>query len=249
MLTTTTTTTTSTGCEGETDVLDLFETELVQSNLGGAGPDFGFEGIRFEDAGIHEGQPFDMIVTATGPYEPLKSMDNGYECGQPTAGCTTGHFAQISVTAGTQVDLTIEFQDSATQAPMTLSSFIFSLHDIDRLDASVEEVIYISGFTDAVILDKATEVVSTLESDGRTKLTSGKDGTDCDDPQHPDRLSSVTCSGAVIDHKKRSAAFLFKDTSSIALTFEVTCNNCTANSGRAFLFAGETNLLSCAGKH
>jgi len=221
----------------------MFETELVQSNLGGAGPDFGFEGMRFEDAGIHEGLPFDMVVTATGPYTPQKSTDNGYECGQPSTGCTTGHFAQISVAAGTQVDLTIEFQDSTTQNPVTLSSFMFSLHDIDRLDTSVEEVIYISGFTDAVILDNATEVVSTLEPDGRTKLTSAKDGTHCDDAQHPDRLSRVTC------RMKRSATFLFKDTSSIALSLEVTCNNCTANSGRAFLFAGETILVSCAGKN
>lgn len=227
----------------------MFETELVQSNLGGAGPDFGFEGIRFEDAGTHEGQPFDMVITATSPYKPLKSTDNGYECGQPAMGCTTGHFAQISVTAGTQVDLTIEFQNSATQDPITLSSFIFSLHDIDRLDKHVEEVIYISGFTDEVILDTLTEVVSTLESDGRTKLTSGKDSTDCDDPLHPDRLLTVTCNGVAIDQKKRSAAFLFKDTSSIALSLEVTCNNCTENNGRSFLFAGETNLLGCAGKH
>jgi len=227
----------------------MFETELVQSNLGGAGPDFGFAGMRFEDAGIHEGQPYDMVVTATGPYEPLKSMDNGYECGQPTAGCTTGHFAQISVTAGTQVDLTIEFQDSATQKPMTLSSFMLSFHDIDRLSAKVEEVIYITGFTDAVILDDATEVVSTVEADGRTKLTSKKDGTACDDPEHPDRLASVTCSGVAIDQKKRSAAFLFKDTSSIALSLEVTCNDCTAGEGRDFRFAGETNLVSCTGKH
>jgi len=251
MLTTTvtTTTTTSTGCKGETDVIDMFETELVQSNLGGAGPDFGFEGMRFEDAGISDGQPFDMIVTANLPYRPQKSADNGFECGQPTTGCTTGHFAQISVAAGTHVDLTIQFQDSATQKPMTLSSFIFSLHDIDRLDSSVEEVIYISGFTDGVILGSDTEVVSTLESDGRTKLTSGQDGTACDNPSNPDRLGSVTCSGTVIDQKKRSAAFLFKDTSSIALSLEVTCNKCAANSGRSFLFAGETNLVSCAAKH
>jgi len=227
----------------------MFETELVQSNLGGAGPDFGFEGMRFEDAGIHEGQPFDMVVTATGTYTPKKSTDNGFECGQPTTGCTTGHFAQISVAAGTHVDLTIEFQDSGTQKPVTLSSFMFSLHDIDRLSSKVEEIIYISGFTDAVILDAATEIVSTLEPDGRTKLTSGQDGTACDDPQNPVRLSSVTCSGVAIDQKKRSAAFLFKDTSSIALSLEVTCNNCSANSGRSFLFAGETNLVSCASKH
>jgi len=227
----------------------MFETELVQSNLGGKGPDFGFEGMRFEDAGTHEGQPYDMVVTATSDYTPTKSTDNGYECGQPRAGCTTGHFAQISVAAGTQVDLTIEFQDSATQQPITLSSFVFSVHDIDQLSEKEEEVVTIGGFEDTAILDSATEVTAALLADGRTKLTSSKAGTACDDPEHPDRLSSVTCSGVAIDQKKRSAAFLFKDASSIDLSLEVTCNNCTAGSGRSFRFAGETNLISCPGKH
>jgi len=204
--------------------------------------------MRFEDAGISDGVPFDMVVTVALPYTPQKSADNGFECGQPTTGCTTGHFTQISVAAGTKVDLTIQFQDSATQAPITLSSFIFSLHDIDRLDSTVEEVIYISGFTDSAILSSDTEVVSTLEADGRTKLTSAQDGTACDNPSNPDTLGSVTCSGTAIDQKKRSAAFLFKDTSSISLSLEVTCNACAADSGRSFLFAGETNLVSCATK-
>merc|ERR1719247_1356997 len=62
---TTVTTTTSTGCKGETDVLDVFNSRLGHTNLGGAGPDGGTLDMRFEEVGIFEGKPYDMVIEAT----------------------------------------------------------------------------------------------------------------------------------------------------------------------------------------
>jgi len=202
--------------------------------------------MRFEGVGKIDGSPYDIVVETTSTYTPGTNLDNGFECGQPAAGCTTGRFMQINVKAGTTVDLTISFQDSATQAPVTIPSFLFSVHDIDQLSSTEREIVQIGGFTDSVHLDSNTEVTSSVESDGRTKLTPQEDGTSCDDPTNPLDLSSVTCDGVAINQKRRSAAFLYQDTSSISLILEVSCDGCPASSSRSFLFTGDTNLVTCA---
>jgi hypothetical protein len=240
------------GCKGETELIDIFNSQIVHSNLGGSGPDGGYAGLRYEGAGTMQGRLFDIVVNVASAYEPATPTDNGFECGLPAAGCPTGHFGRINVATGTSVDLTISFQDSATQQPVTLSKFLFSLHDIDKFDtgaanSTIDKIIYIGGFQEA-IFDNATEVGATLQSDGRTKLEPYELGTDCDDPDNPARLGKKRCDGKTIDQRKRSAAFVFAETSSISLTLEAACNGAEcAESGRNFLFAGDTNLVGCGG--
>jgi len=244
---TTVTTTTSTGCKGETDVLDVFNSRLGHANLGGAGPDGGLKQMRFEGIGYHEGVQYDMVVEVQsgGTYTPANNLDNGFECGQADAGCVNGRFVQVSVAAGTSVDLTISFQDSATQDPITLSSFLLSFHDIDQLSSSMKERISISGFSavegsnEGAIVSNSTDVGVALADDGRTQLTSKKDGTLADNPINPLALDDAA--------KKRSAAFLFENTDSIDLTLEVT-GTVASGTGRSFLLTGDTNLVSCAGR-
>lgn len=206
--------------------------------MGGAGPDDGALNIRYEEAGVFGGKPFDIVVEATSGYSAGNAAETGYECGLPANGCITGHFGSINVLAGTSVDLTIGFQESATQVPITLSKFLFSLHDLDNAaDNTTGEIVYVSGFGDDSSI--GPDIAMSVESDGRTKLTPKKadDGTT---PVNPLTLSA--------DAEKRSAAFVYEDASSISLTLEVPCNGCADGDSRNFLFAGDTNLVTCPGK-
>jgi hypothetical protein len=244
--TTVTTTTTSTGCKGEVDLLSFFDSSLGHSNLGGAGPDAGKANMRFENIGMSLGRPYDLVVEAVGGYTAANNGDNGFECGQPSAGCTSGHFGQVSVAAGTSVELKLHFEDSDTQAAVTLTSFLFSLHDIDQFSGTLQEMIYITGFSGNPVLATDTEVGVSTESDGRTKFSSTEAGTLADDPDDPLRLRDVTAGGATVDQRKRSVAFLFEDTSSISMTLEVS--GTSAGTGRSFFFSGDTNIVTCPGR-
>lgn len=224
-------------------MLDFFNSKMEHSNLGGKGPDEGAETMRFESIGVTgaDNKPFDMVITTVGDYKPSDNKDNGFECGQPDAGCTTGHFAQVSVATETSVDLLISFQDSATQVPVTLDKFLFSIHDVDQFSSKMQEKITISGFIDQPIRSLDSEV----GIDAAGVITSTKDGTLADDPEEPFRLGNVKVDGKLVDQRKRSVAFVYEGVSSISLTLEVTCDSCGQTGGRTFLFSGDTNLVTC----
>merc|ERR1719313_697857 len=100
--------------------------------------------MRYEGIGVKDGAGYDMVVTATSTYSPAQVLDNGFECGRPQEGCINGRFGSISVAKGTSVDLQIEFQTATTQAPLTLDSFLFSIHDIDQFNSQMKEKVYIT---------------------------------------------------------------------------------------------------------
>lgn len=199
--------------------------------------------MRFEGVGQLDGLPYDLVVTSTTAYTPGNNLDNGFECGQPSAGCVNGRFVKISVAAGTRVDLTFSFQDSATQVPVTIPRLLFSVHDIDQLSDDAREHVYISGYDDDVIVDDDAEFVHSIQADGSMRLRSNHVGTSADDPTNPLALSA--------NQLKRSAAFVYSGASSIDLSLEVTCDaggGCPDGTSRNFLFTGDTNLVTCAGK-
>lgn len=205
--------------------------------------------MRFEEVGTFNDKLFDMVVETSGDYKAANPSENGFECGQPSAGCINGRFAQVSVAVNSSVDLKISFQDSVSHAPVTLNKFLMSFHDVDQVSSKLQEKIYIAGFAGAPITALGSEVTVSTEADGRTLLTSTKDGTSCDDPKNPMNLGIVTCSGQSVNQKKRAAAFVFENTAEISVTFQVTCDNCgQTNTGRSFLFTGDTNLVTCAGR-
>jgi len=245
VVTTTGTTTTSTGCKGETDLLDFFNSDLAHNNLGGKGPNAGEANIRYEGIGESDGKSFDLVVEAVSGYTTSNSPDNGYECGMTSASCTTGRYGRIDVAAGTTVDLRLSFQDSGTKDPVTLSSFLFSIHDFDQLDSTVKEEVFITGFIGTPIVSNSSEVNVRKESDGRTRLKSTMVECDGDDPLNPMFLGPLACGGKNIDTKTRSVAFLFKEKQSIAMTLEATCSGCAPGSHRSFIFTGNTNLVTC----
>lgn len=207
--------------------------------------------MRYEGIGIKDGNGYDMVITAETAYTAGEVLNNGYECGRPQEGCINGRFGAISVAKGTKVDLRISFQDAHTQTPLTLDSFLFSIHDIDQFSAVMKEKIYITGFTGNVIVANNTEVAVGTADDGRTSITSRQQGSNfgADNPVDPLRL--VTVGG--VDQMKRSVAFLFEGVDSIAMTFEVTCDACQASTsgetGRTFFFSGDTSLVTCAGRN
>lgn len=220
----------------------MFDSVLDHNNLGGAGPDGGILEMRYQEIGLFQGQPYDMVVTATSPYTASNNGENGFECGNVADGCINGRYAQINVAKGTSVDLTVSFQDSVTLSPVTLGSFLFSIHDIDQFSSAVQEKVYITGFSGEPIADNATEVAITTEDDGRTLLTSTMDGTAADNAPNPMELSTAP------HLKKRAVAFVFQNTDTISMTLEVTDTGSSAEAvtGRSFHFTGDTDLVTCA---
>lgn len=227
-------------------MLDLFNSDLAHNNLGGKGPNAGDANIRYEGVGVSNGKSFDLVIEAASAYTPGNSPDNGYECGMESSSCTTGRYAQISVAAGTSVDLTLSFQDSTTRNPVTLSSFLFSIHDFDQLDSTVKEEVYITGFTGTPIVSNSSEVNVKKQADGRTRFQSTMVECDGDDPLNPMFLGPLTCGGKSIDTKARSVALLFGNTDSIAMTLNATCSGCAPGKHRNFIFTGNTNLVPCS---
>lgn len=234
-------------------MLNFMDAKLEHSNLGGVGPDVGEQNMRYEGIGYLNGEDFDMVIEATSPYKAANNKDNGFECGQPSGGCINGRYAQVNVAIDSKVDLTISFQNSVTQEPVSLNKFMLSFHDIDQFGslneggAKVKERIYITGFSGSAIVANNTEVGVREEDDGRTRITSTAEGALCDNPPNPLNLETVTCEGRTVDQMKRSVAFVFENTNSISVTFEVTCNDCEPGGGRSFLITGDTNLVHCPG--
>merc|ERR1719345_617480 len=87
---------------------------VLRSNLGGAGPDSGPEGILF--GGVLVGK--DLLVSATSAYTPNMLNPSG---GVLRNGARQG-FGVINMASGSSVDLTFSFVDAIDGSPKTLAN-------------------------------------------------------------------------------------------------------------------------------
>lgn len=112
---------TSESCE-DSNVLDLRETKLMYSNLGGLGPDLGSDrGILLSDVLPHSGKVVDMRITATNEYH---AKDN-------TLNKVTGKILNLNLKTSTATDFLFEFLDRAGE-PTEVKPFYMTLLDVDH---------------------------------------------------------------------------------------------------------------------
>ncbi|EOD07323.1 hypothetical protein EMIHUDRAFT_198762 [Emiliania huxleyi CCMP1516] len=208
------------------NLIDFSLATLQNNNLGGAGPDpdDSPENMHLASVGMTaDGEPFDLIITSETEYVPRNAANhNGIN----------GAIPQINLGQNETVTLRFDFVDSNGQ-PVVLSEFFFTYYDLDQETdlPSGAESLTASGFVKYDV-DPNTELDISTALDGSVTFSSTRRGTLDDNPTDPLSLTS--------EQRSRSVTLLYRDTSTVRLTYSTTAAVCspTPCGGRNFLFAG-----------
>merc|ERR1719389_954691 len=92
-------------CQTCSNAIAVDLSNVVQNNLGGAGPDTGDEEIRYANAMTVAGQSVDVVLVAPNAYETPKPERNGIKAGDPS-----GNFGRFTIRTGTTTDMQFRFQ-------------------------------------------------------------------------------------------------------------------------------------------
>ena len=92
---------------------------LVQNNLGDQGPGTGDPVMKFEDVGVYESRPIDLVV----------SVGNEYVVNNPASNKVNGNVGQFNLQADHQAVFEFCFVDRSKKS-VTLDKFSITLHDI-----------------------------------------------------------------------------------------------------------------------
>lgn len=222
-------------CEGGR-TLDLTSTTILQSNLGGQGPDGGAETLVY--GGVFPGT--NLVISALSPYTPNLLNANG---GVLHNGLHGG-FGVINMACDSSVDLKFQFVDANTGTPVTPAPFVFTWFDSDHgMAHTSREAITVRGFTSYHVTDNAAldiaEIGSGLGEDalaagqGEATFTSTMRGGKVDNPTSPLSLSRLQAD--------RTVAILFQDKSEFTVTLSET--GYANPQGRNFYFSGSSALV------
>lgn len=223
----------------EVEELALCETslmfdEVLQSNLGGQGPDDGEEALIFGNVAPDT----NLVITATTSYTPNSLNPTG---GVTHNGARDG-FGVINMASGTSVDLVFRLVDSATGAAKSIGDFAITFFDGDHgMAHESREAITVSGFTSYIIAAESTLDVDPIQVDadsraagnGIAKFTSKMRGSKVDNPLEPMSMNTL--------QRRRTVALLFENKSE----FQVTASESgyTNPQGRNIFFAGASSLI------
>jgi len=206
---------------------------VKRSNLGGAGPDSGEEGILYGN--VAPGT--DLLVSANTPYTPNMLNPNG---GVLRNGVHQG-FGMINMASGSSVDLMFTLKDSSTGADKIVPNFVVTFFDGDHgMGHESRESIAVTGYTDYIVADNSDLVVDTTSTDedlglgaGQGTFTSTLRGNKEDNPLAPLSLSDL--------QSRRSVSVYFEDTSAFGVV--LTEAGYVNPQGRNIFFAGTSNLM------
>lgn len=153
--------------------IDIAASTVTHSNLGGYGPDSGDETLVFSNAGTTpDGTDFDISIAA----------DSGYAVNNANAnGIGNKVFGKINIltnSSGVSSAFTFSLVDSATQQPVVLDEFAFSVYDFDMGASNNAEFAIASDYK----LESTTEIAVEAEADGRTRFSATEVGTGSDNP-------------------------------------------------------------------
>lgn len=209
-------------------------TNVLQSNLGGQGPDEGEEALIFGNVAPNT----NLKIVATTPYTPNSLNPAG---GVMHNGVRDG-FGVINMGSSSTVDLTFQLVNSQTGLPKTISDFAITFFDGDHgMSHESREAITVSGFTSYIIAAESTLDVDPIQVDaesraagnGIAKFTSKMRGSKVDNPLAPFEMNTL--------QRRRTVAFLFEDKSEFQVTASET--GYTNPQGRNILFAGASSLI------
>lgn len=218
--------------------MDFMAATVLQSNLGGQGPDDGQKILEFQN--VMPGT--NLVVKATSEYSPNSLNADG---GVNRNGIWNG-FGVINMASGTSVDLTFSFVESDSRVPKVMSNFIMSFFDADHgMSHQSRETITVSGFSaytisedsDLDIIDAILDDASLVSGDGTATFSSTMRGGKVDNPMNPLNLNDL--------QKRRTVAVLFENKSEFTIT---AAEMGYANpQGRNLFFAGQSALV-CSGE-
>lgn len=209
-------------------------TSVLQSNLGGHGPDDGEEALIFGNVAPNT----NLKIVATTPYTPNSLNPAG---GVMHNGVHNG-FGVINMGSSSSVDLSFKLVDSRTGAPKTSSDFAITFFDGDHgMSHESREAIKVSGFTSYIIAAESTLDVDPIQVDaesraagnGIAKFTSKMRGSKVDNPLEPMNMNTL--------QRRRTVALLFENKSEFQVTASET--GYTNPQGRNILFAGASSLI------
>lgn len=218
--------------------MDFLAATVLQSNLGGQGPDNGQNILEFQ----HVMPGTNLIVRATSEYSPNALNADG---GVNRNGIWNG-FGVINMASGSSVDLTFSFVESVSKAPQLMSYFIMSFFDADHgMSHQSRETIAVSGFSayttsedsDLDIVETTIDDASLAKGHGSATFSSTMRGGKVDNPMNPLNLNDL--------QKRRTVSILFENKSEFTVTAaELGYAN---PQGRNLFFAGQSALV-CEGE-
>jgi len=213
-------------------------TNVIHSNLGGAGPDDGAENLVFGDVSANT----NLVVTATSPYTPNMLNPAG---GVLRNGVREG-FGVINLASGSAVDLTFSFVDSRTGSPKTMANTVVTFFDGDhgmahesRESITIKDMtsFAVDDDTSLTLFDDGASAVEQANGVAQVTFQSTLRGSKEDNPVSPLSLSTLQA--------KRAVAALFEDKTQFRVTLSET--GYVNPQGRNFYLAGASSLI-CGGE-
>jgi len=186
------------------------------SNLGGQGPDLDQpEGILYPDAGVIDGVPVDVMVSAEGEYHPKKASANGVK----------GSLGVINMWCNSQAIVYITIVDKGG-APVEAAGMALTVLDVDEgKKTKGRSTVRVCG-AEGVFPSDPTELYVGKEG-GCFAVTSTTPGTGKDNPSSTSDLTAV--------QKSKIATFYFGAGSSVRVVVRFG----RGKGGRGFMWALE----------
>ena len=196
--------------------LNFSDAHVVQSNIGGQGPDGGPTILCLNNVGVLPNRlRFDLVISSDEDYRAEDSSMNGVH----------GAFGCVNVQAGCTTEIRFDALEQASGLPATLADFVLTFYEIEtseigetRQTISVYEV-------DDFKVDGNSELATHHHQDGSIEVagTLPSSGPPPSDPSKP----------LTEQQAKRAVSFHFKQHTGVAVTLGVG----HGDGGRNFLFS------------
>lgn len=204
--------------------LVLLGRELMYSNLGNMGPDFGMPaGILYGDVFPYSGVLVDMEVVNLTGYHSKSTSRNGMH----------GWFANINIHALTSTKFRFRFFERLSGTPFVPEPFTIAFFDFDQMkrERCIEQVA-ITNLSSYVVSNDTTLTVGSSRTQDAVfdTFASSTYGTDDDNPINPMHLTRSQLAKAI--------TAVMGSVSEFFIEFNVS----KGWGGRNFLFAGASNM-------
>jgi len=206
------------------------KSKVVHSNLGGFGPQLDKpEEVRYGHVGVSPwGRPLDLVVTSESKrYRTPYAKGNGLY----------GHFAHLTLSTGSAVDLLMRFIDSETNASVVLPKFYITFFDIDAGDRDPRrgaEQLQVHGVKQYFVSDNTELFISKKNGfEGSYSFIATRYGTGADNPRSPLGLTGL--------QKKRTVSVLFTNVDRFKASYLVTPGGSAV---RDIYFAGVSDMYA-----
>lgn len=216
---------------------------MKNNNLGGKGPGGGGKSMRFRSILQNkDGSPIDLVVKTMDEYLPANTTKNGRHR-------TWG--GRVNLRSGTETRVKFQFVTSSGQTPVKVSSFMFTVFDLDQsrdcvsrttINATGYSAYYVSDNTELKITTRAPKLYKLLDNQNKptgkwhatpmsTQFQSTQFGNKKDNPSNPLNMDEAQAARAV--------TLVYQNVKSFTMGFKLTGGQ---NSGRNIIFGGSSSI-------